>query len=61
MECCKDGDWEHVVIPTVVYELYKPQFDAAGFEKAPDLRQFATQDGLKEALLGGADFNKKWE
>lgn len=59
-ESSVEGDYEHWVIPSPIYQAFKPSFDSAGFVIAEDKRQFASGDGLREALLNGSDFNKKW-
>lgn len=53
---------EHIVIPAPFFEPpeLRRLWLAAGYVMQKDLRQFATQDGLQEALLAGADLGKKW-
>lgn len=53
---------EHVVIPAPFFEPteLKRLWLAAGYSVQQDKRQFASQDGLQEALRGGADLGKKW-
>lgn len=56
----EENGWESVVIPKPLWEVFKREFAQAGFTEAPERRQFASADGLEEALRMGSDFNKSW-
>jgi hypothetical protein len=57
----EESGWENVVLPKPLYDVFAREFQQAGFSVAPDRRQFASADGLEEALKAGSNFNKKWE
>jgi hypothetical protein len=60
---CEQGlhvTWEHLVLPTLVWEEHRELLQQAGFTEQPDIREFACADGLKDALIGGANINQKW-
>lgn len=54
------SDLEHIVMPRPLYAQHKATLLAAGFNIMPDLREFASADGLEEALRAGAQLGKKW-
>ena len=55
-----DRSLEHIVLPEIVYYAFKDEFSACNFEVVPDQREFACRDGLKDALMHGADVGTKW-